>query len=339
MAGINRRNTTNAMMPPLSHITVVTTQRCNLSCKGCYIDINSGNDLDINEFDRKILLPFTVLGGKSIGFSGGEPLLYEGLYDAIRLAKQYCLFVSLVTNGVLFDRSTAKTLAELGVNSLQISLDSSDNAYNDDIRGYGNKNMVARAIKNAVSVGLSPSLVAVPNQSLLGELENYIKEARQLNVSRIYLRRSIKKLNAKSFEEERMFNKTFLIKVKEMQTKYPDIGIISGDPLFNTLRFEGQFDNTIPLFSGCSAGISSLAIWPNGIVTPCTRLSVPIGNVNDEGLEKIWLENKILLNLRSRELKGECGQCAFRYVCGGCRASSFIDTDDVYASDPLCFIK
>lgn len=327
------------MIPPLSHITVVTTQRCNLSCKGCYVDINSENNLDIYDLEQKILSPFIALGGKSIGFSGGEPLLYEGLYDAIRMAKQRCLFVSLVTNGVLFDYATAKTLADLGVNSLQISLDSSNIAYNDDIRGYGNKELVVQAIKNAVSVGLFPSLVAVPNQSLLGELENYIKEARQLNVSKIYLRRSIKKLDAKSLEEERLFNKTFLIKVKEMQAKYPDIVIISGDPLFNTLRFESQFDNTIPLFSGCSAGISSLAIWPNGIVTPCTRLFVPIGNVNNEGLRKIWLENEILLNLRLRELHGGCGQCAFRYVCGGCRASSFLDTNDVYASDPLCFIR
>lgn len=337
MGGFNEGNSTNAMKLQLSHITVVTTQRCNLSCKGCYVDINSGNDLDIDELEKRILLPFVALGGKSIGFSGGEPLLYEGLFEAICMAKRHDLYVSLVTNGVLLSRDKAQALVDVGVNSLQISLDSSNTTYNDGIRGYGNKALVIRAIKNAVCVGIVPSLVAVPNRSLLNEFENYIKEARQLNVRMICLRRPIKKLDAKALAEERAFNKTFLIKVKEMQAKYPDIGIISGDPLFNILRFEGQYDNTIPMFSGCSAGVSSLAIWPNGVITPCTRLFAPIGNVNNEGLEKIWLESELLVNLRLRNLHGACGQCVFRYICGGCRASSFLDTGVVYERDPMCF--
>jgi len=333
---LNKGSTANKMKLPLSHITVVTTQKCNLACKGCYVDTRVRSDLDLGMLKENILLPFVALGGKTIGFSGGEPLLYDGIFDAIRMARQCNLYVSVVTNGVLLNYDTAKDLVESGVNSLQISLDSSDEAYNDSIRGKGNKKSVIQAIENATRVGLSPCLVAVPNKSLLSSFESYVNEARRLKVRSIYIRRTVMKYESSTLGDEKAFNREFLFKIKELNEKYPDICINSGDPLFNLLRFERKENETIPMFSGCSAGIASLAIWPNGIMTPCTRLFVPLGNIYLEGLEKMWLESDLLNKLRLRELKGACEQCAFRYVCGGCRASSFVMSGDMFACDPMC---
>lgn len=326
------------MKLPLSHITVITTQKCNLACKGCYVDTRVRNDLDLGRLKENILLPFVALGGKTIGFSGGEPLLYDGIFDAIRMARLFNLYVSVVTNGVLLSYDIVKDLYESGVNSLQISLDSSDEVYNDSIRGEGNKKSVIQAIENATRVGLSPCLVAVPNRSLLSSFETYVNEARQLKVRSIYIRRNVLKYEASTLGDEKNFNREFLFKIKEMNEKYPDIRINSGDPLFNLLRFEGKASKTIPMFSGCSAGITSLAIWPNGVLTPCTRLFVPLGNVYLEGLKKTWLENDLLYRLRDRELTGVCKQCVYHYVCGGCRASSFLMSDDMFACDPMCFL-
>lgn len=336
---LNKGNAATNMKWNLSHITIVTTQKCNLLCKGCYVDTNMCSGLDISRLEDDILLPFVELGGKTIGFSGGEPLLYNELFAAIRMAKQHNILTSLVTNGVLLSREVAKSLKNLGLDSLQISLDSSDATYNDNIRGCGNKENVVNAIKNAVDVGLSPSLVAVPNISLLNNFETYIIEACRLKVGKVYIRRKIKNIATEQLIEEREFNKRFLCKIKEMIAKFPSIKIVSGDPLFNVLRFNGQYDNTIPLFSGCSAGITSLAIWPNGIITPCTRLSAQLGNVYREGLRQTWMESEPLLNLRKRNLHGECGQCELRYACGGCRASSFNETGDFLGGDPMCFRK
>lgn len=341
MGGFEERGRKNNMNLSLSHITLITTQKCNLSCKTCYINNNVKDELNIVNLEKSILAPFTNLGGKSVGFSGGEPLMYEWLFDAIRLAKQYNLFVSVVTNGVLLSFDIAKTLAQLGVNSLQISLDSSDESYNDAIRGKGNKEMVVTAINNAVRAGLTPSLVAVPNISLLRGFETYINEAQQLKVRSIYLRRPIRKVNPVVIQEEMTFNRDFLRKVQEMRFKWPNIIIASGDPLFNVLERDNNREkgSLIPMFSGCSAGVNSLAIWPNGIVTPCTKLFTPIGNVYHEALGKMWLESELLGKLRQREFHGKCGQCSFRYLCGGCRASAFVNTLDVYGSDPLCHLN
>ena len=174
VGSLNNRSTANEMNLPLTHITIVTTQKCNLSCKGCYVDTLVPGDLDIKKLNENILIPFRELGGRSIGFSGGEPLLYSNILDAIKEAKRCKLYVSLVTNGVLLNYDIAKSLAELGVNSLQISLDSSEESYNDLMRGKGNKMAVINAVKNATSVGLPTSLVAIPNESLMHNFETFI---------------------------------------------------------------------------------------------------------------------------------------------------------------------
>jgi MoaA/NifB/PqqE/SkfB family radical SAM enzyme len=36
------------------------------------------------------------------------------------------------------------------------------------------------------------------------------------------------------------------------------------------------------------------------------------------------------------DLKGKCGKCEFKEVCGGCRARAFEATGDFLAEEPLC---
>ena len=49
------------------------------------------------------------------------------------------------------------------------------------------------------------------------------------------------------------------------------------------------------------------------------------------------MNNEILRSLRNREdLKGFCGVCPYRYVCGGCRARAYAYYGDIKAPDPGC---
>ena len=51
----------------------------------------------------------------------------------------------------------------------------------------------------------------------------------------------------------------------------------------------------------------------------------------------MWLNNDVLLKLRNRALlKGECGKCDSKYICGGCRARAFDNTRDILAQDCDC---
>jgi len=44
--------------------------------------------------------------------------------------------------------------------------------------------------------------------------------------------------------------------------------------------------------------------------------------------------------LRNRDrLRGSCGTCPYKYVCGGCRARALAYTGDILGSDPGCILN
>ena len=59
----------------------------------------------------------------SVHFTGGEPLLYKGLWDVVAYAKERGYGVAMMTNGSLFDRDAAKKAAQIGVSDIQVSLE------------------------------------------------------------------------------------------------------------------------------------------------------------------------------------------------------------------------
>jgi len=74
-----------------------------------------------------------------------------------------------------------------------------------------------------------------------------------------------------------------------------------------------------------------------GDVYPSGFLPLKAGNVKHESLGEIYRNSKLFTTLRDNgNLKGKCGICEFRDLCGGSRARAWAMTGDVFASDPLC---
>ncbi len=74
-----------------------------------------------------------------------------------------------------------------------------------------------------------------------------------------------------------------------------------------------------------------------GDVYPSGFLPLKAGNVKKQPLSAIYRWSELFMTLRdSNNLKGKCGRCEFRDLCGGSRARAWAMTGDVFASDPLC---
>lgn len=74
-----------------------------------------------------------------------------------------------------------------------------------------------------------------------------------------------------------------------------------------------------------------------GDVYPSGFLPLSAGNVRRHRLAEIYRHSELFLELRdSSALKGKCGICEFRDLCGGSRARAYALTGDVLAADPLC---
>jgi radical SAM protein with 4Fe4S-binding SPASM domain len=74
-----------------------------------------------------------------------------------------------------------------------------------------------------------------------------------------------------------------------------------------------------------------------GDVCPSGFLPLPAGNVREQSFVEIYRHSELFRELRDyRRLKGKCGLCDFRDVCGGSRARAFAVTGDYMESDPYC---
>ena len=95
------------------------------------------------------------------------------------------------------------------------------------------------------------------------------------------------------------------------------------------------------VFHGCAAGRGFVYIKANGDVWPCPFVEVKAGNVRENSFREIYEESPVFLNLRNREktLKGICGECEYRTICGGCRGRAFAYSGDYLAEDPRCFVR
>jgi radical SAM protein with 4Fe4S-binding SPASM domain len=67
---------------------------------------------------------------------------------------------------------------------------------------------------------------------------------------------------------------------------------------------------------------------------------VNVGNLKTEKFQDIWLKAPLFNAFRNRaNLKGSCGKCDYKYICGGCRArSAAYHNGDMLNGDPGCIM-
>jgi AdoMet-dependent heme synthase len=74
-----------------------------------------------------------------------------------------------------------------------------------------------------------------------------------------------------------------------------------------------------------------------GDVFPSGFLPLKAGNVKKESLVGIYRNSDLFMRLRDNtNLKGKCGVCEFRELCGGSRSRAWSTTGDIFESDPVC---
>jgi len=89
--------------------------------------------------------------------------------------------------------------------------------------------------------------------------------------------------------------------------------------------------------SGVNDGKGFAFVSHRGDVFPSGFLPAKAGNVRERPLGEIYRDSPLFRSLRDASLlKGRCGACEFRELCGGSRARAFALTGDPLAEDPLC---
>ena len=88
---------------------------------------------------------------------------------------------------------------------------------------------------------------------------------------------------------------------------------------------------------GVNDGQGLVFINHHGDVYPSRFLPLSAGNLTTQSLADVYCDSSLFVSLRdSSKLKGKCGRCSFRKVCGGSRARAYAVTGDLLAEEPCC---
>ena len=128
------------------HLNVITTLRCNFSCRHCIFECPQEGDLDPGAFRRTLdgLLPHRL---KSLTFTGGEPILHPEFDSMVDEAGARGLSFGIVSNGWFYERYEPIVIRNRHLFSgFNFSLDGLQDTH-DDVRGSGSFRRVAEAIR------------------------------------------------------------------------------------------------------------------------------------------------------------------------------------------------
>ena len=108
--------------------------------------------------------------------------------------------------------------------------------------------------------------------------------------------------------------------------------VVAGQPLAAPVRDRMR---RTPMHINAGDGFVFVSLF--GEVFPSGYLPISGGNVRKTPLKDIYQNSRLFQSLRNKEeLKGRCGICEFRYVCGGSRSRAYAVSGDFLAEEPFC---
>jgi MoaA/NifB/PqqE/SkfB family radical SAM enzyme len=332
------------------------TERCNLKCAHCYQDKEKPEEMPFSEIVPNIKAAAQMVKDweeiydieflPSFNVTGGEPFLRADFFDILEQMVCTGFEVYVLSNGTLITREKARQIARLGVHGVQVSIEGGQETH-DNIRGPGSFAASVAGISNLLEAGVRVSMNATLSQVNAPEFLKLVNLATTLGVPRLGFSRLVPSGRGLAMlpqmlatqQVKDIYEQIFALQVEGLE-------ITTGDPIATQMKLppppEDEGDIAV---GGCAAGISGLTLLPDGTVTPCRRLPLPLGNVRQQSLREIWATSPVLEALRDRSrYQGRCGFCNRWAHCRGCRAIAYAFSQsqaspDFLASDPQCFIE
>jgi radical SAM protein with 4Fe4S-binding SPASM domain len=279
-----------------------------------------------------------ALGTEMLILTGGEPLMRKDIFDIASYASERGIWVVMGTNGVLLSDKVAQKMLECGVKGVGISIDSLDPAKHNGFRGGPNAwQYSVRALDICRAHGLQvlvQTTVMEMNRDELPHLIEFAREKGAWSFNLYFLVQTGRGQLMNDLTPEQTHET--LSALVEVQDNYRPMLVRSKcAPQFKQISYEkgkGGLES-----GGCMAGTQYGRIMPDGNVTPCPYMTAVAGNVREQSFAEIWQTAPVLQELRDlRQLKGRCGRCEFKELCGGCRCRAYAAFGDYLQEDPAC---
>lgn len=342
------------------------TRRCNLKCRHCYAvaaDHHFPGELSSEEAFRVLddLVQFRI---PALILSGGEPLSRKDTLEIARRAKSFGLYTALSTNGMFLEGKTLDEVAAVGFDYVGVSLDGIG-ATNDWFRGQdGAFDAALAGVRSCMARGIKVGLRFTMTSDNASQLPDLLALAEREGVAKFYLshlvyagRGNKHRCDDTKWSVTRSAMDLLIARAWDAASKGQDLDIVTGNNDADAVYFLNWARDRFPAdrvshlrrhlesWGGNASGVGVANIDTQGIVHPDTYWSgYDIDSVRNRPFSAIWqdLSDPILAGLRARPrpLKGRCGVCAARSICGGnTRIRALQLTGDPWEADPACYLS
>ncbi len=338
----------------VSSVIWVVTERCNLRCIHCY----EGGRVTPELTTEEVLKIADRLGevGKPLTFvSGGEPLLRDDIMLLLGRLKELGIRVILSTNGTLVDERVARELSDLGVDNVAIPLYGPEEVHDSFTRVPGSHGGAIRALKLLRDYGVGLTIKTVVARRVLPHIRYLFDVAEEYGARAVYLcdlipvgRGALLRGEVPSKDEWRSLLDWFIDEMI-LGGAYDgieiDIGLHPSTAIYVMERLKGMDQDVSRAEMRMRArrlsveGRGFLSISPSGDVYLSNYLDVRLGNALRDDLRELLNHPLYRAVGDSSQLRGRCGACPYREMCGGSRVKAYIYTGDLLGEDPTCLLQ
>lgn len=311
--------------PDLRNLFLELTLRCNEHCIHCGSSCGDvpSDELSVDEYDRLLheIRNDLGTGGKMICVTGGEPLLRKEFFEITEIANKLGFSWGMTSNGTLITREVAEDLRRVGMRTISISIDGTEQTHDAFRRTPGGYAKAMQGLENLISVGgfrhiQATTVVTHQNITQLDELF-YIFDQMDIDSWRVINIEPIGR--AKQHPELILTPDDYRYMFEFIRNKR-----IGGEPVsYGCSHYLGMdYEREVrDWYFLCTAGLYTASIMCNGNITACLdierRPEFVQGNVKRDRFSEVWL-NKFKEFRRDLSDTAEmCRSCEHAPFCHG----------------------
>jgi len=342
------------------------TRACALACRHCRadaIDRRDPRELDTDE-GKRLLDEIHAMGTPIVVFTGGDPLQRADLEELIRHGKSLGLRVGTIPAGTpRLTRERLLSIKDAGVDQVAFSLDAATAEPHDAFRRVpGSFEHTLQGARWAGELGIPLQINTVfhyDNRHEVRALADLVEELGTVFWEVFFLvptgrGSQLRGCDAEEMEEifgelyELSSTVPFVIKVTEaqqyrryvMQRQNASRRDLAGRDPLREVRAPGHPGSIGRSSKVVNAGGGFCFVDHTGDICPSGFLPEVRGNVRTHRLRDVYREDPLFVDLRNpRNLKGKCGRCEYKVVCGGSRSRAWAVHGDPFAEEPFCLLE
>ena len=324
-----------------------STRACDFACVHCRAKAQKAPDQ--NQLTTKEALglvdQIAELCKPILIISGGDPLQRKDIFEVASYASRLGLRVVMSPSGSNLTSETFGKMKAAGVKMISLSLDGSTPEIHDSFRQVpGAFNLAMRNMALARQCGFPFRINTTVTQHNLGDIFNIQKVAADNGAAEwdVFMlvptgRGKVQmEISPNQYEAtiQSIYQASLTSPIPIKMTCAPQYTrVIAQHQPPQANQGHGRTHGG----RGCMAGNGFCFISHVGEVFGCGFLPVAAGDIRKQRFKEIYQNSPLFLSLRNhRLLKGKCGVCKYKAMCGGCRARALSVHGDYLGEEPFC---